>query len=107
MQIQVLDLDGSIAGQTSVMDRYQPAEHKLQPWGPRVRMACRHGRFARFEAALAALLDRQAEAEPAITLYGSGDFHHVSLALLRRIQQPFNLLVVDKHPDWMRGIPFL
>ena len=20
---------------------------------------------------------------------------------------PFNLLVLDKHPDWMRGIPFL
>src|SRR5581483_4494910 len=36
-----------------------------------------------------------------------GDFHHVSLALVRRIMTPFNLLVLDKHPDWMRGIPFL
>jgi hypothetical protein len=42
-----------------------------------------------------------------VTFYGSGDFHHVTLALLQRIGEPFNLLVLDKHPDWMRGIPFL
>ena len=42
-----------------------------------------------------------------MTLYGSGDFHHVTLALIRQIREPFNLLVLDKHPDWMRGIPFL
>jgi hypothetical protein len=40
-------------------------------------------------------------------LYGSGDFHHVTLALIARIREPFNLVVLDKHPDWMRGIPFL
>src|SRR5262249_50581776 len=39
--------------------------------------------------------------------YGSGDFHHVTLALLGRIREPFNLLVLNKHPDWMRGIPFM
>src|SRR5205823_6657374 len=43
----------------------------------------------------------------AITFCGSGDFHHVSLALVRRLAGPFNLLVVDNHPDWMRGIPLL
>lgn len=42
-----------------------------------------------------------------VTLFGSGDFHHVTLALLARLREPFNLLVLDKHPDWMRGIPFL
>jgi arginase family enzyme len=42
-----------------------------------------------------------------VTFYGSGDFHHVSLALLRRIKSPVNLLVIDNHPDWMRGVPFL
>ena len=26
---------------------------------------------------------------------------------LRRLTGPFNLLVIDNHPDWMRGIPFL
>ena len=45
--------------------------------------------------------------EPTLTFYGSGDFHHVSLALVRRRRAPFNLLVLDNHPDWMRGVPFL
>ena len=35
---------------------------------------------------------------PALTFIGSGDFHHVTLALLRRLTGPFNLLVLDKHP---------
>jgi hypothetical protein len=42
-----------------------------------------------------------------VTLYGSGDFHHVTLAILEQLREPFNLLVLDKHPDWMRGVPFL
>jgi arginase family enzyme len=29
------------------------------------------------------------------------------LALLRRLTGPFNLLVIDNHPDWMRGIPLV
>jgi hypothetical protein len=67
-------------------------------------LACSFRRFHRFER----WLDASAwPAEPCITCYGSGDFHHVTLALLRRISKPFNLLVLDKHPDWMRGIPFL
>src|SRR5262249_17872464 len=38
---------------------------------------------------------------------GSGDFHHTTLALLRRLTTPINLLVLDNHPDWMRGVPLL
>jgi hypothetical protein len=44
---------------------------------------------------------------PALTFFGSGDFHHVSLALLRRLPGPFNLLVLDNHPDWMRAVPVM
>ena len=47
------------------------------------------------------------ETRPNLIFYGSGDFHHVSLALCRRVQGPFNLLVIDKHPDCMRRLPFL
>ncbi len=46
-------------------------------------------------------------ARPQVTFCGSGDFHHVSLALVQRLRQPVNLLIIDNHPDWMRGIPFL
>jgi arginase family enzyme len=70
-------------------------------------MACSFGRYRAFEQSLTGLVGEDHRPEPTVTLYGSGDFHHVSLALLRRLRAPFNLLVLDKHPDWMRAIPFL
>lgn len=34
-------------------------------------------------------------------LYGSGDFHHLAGALIRRISDtPFTLVSFDNHPDW-------
>src|SRR5205085_5166162 len=75
--------------------------------GPRIRLGCSFGRFRLFERALAATLADEEDVGPALTFYGSGDFHHVSLALLRRLPGPCNLLVLDNHPDWMRGVPFL
>ena len=79
----------------------------LQSWGRRIRLACRFGRFRRFERFLADRLGGEKDATPQLTFYGSGDFHHVSLALVRRLREPFNLLVLDNHPDWMCGVPFL
>jgi arginase family enzyme len=78
-----------------------------QGWGPRIRLGCSFGRFRRFERSLALRLGGPADAGPRLTFVGSGDFHHVSLALLRRLREPFNLLVIDNHPDWMRGVPIL
>ena len=106
MRLRILDLDGSICEQAALKEHYPHRQHDLHAWGPRLRIACHFGRFARFERHLARLLPADPD-EPAITLYGSGDFHHVTLALLRQLREPFNLLVVDKHPDWMRAIPFL
>jgi hypothetical protein len=34
------------------------------------------------------------------TLYGSGDFHHLTALLLRRVSRPFVLISFDNHPDW-------
>jgi arginase family enzyme len=70
-------------------------------------MACGFRRFRQFEAELERRLREQDCREPTVTFVGSGDFHHVSLAQVRRIRRPFNLLVLDNHPDWMRGIPLL
>jgi hypothetical protein len=105
MQARVLDLDGAVLAQPAVLAHCRPRVVPLREWGARLRMACAFGRFRTFERDLAAAWP--AEDGPSLTLYGSGDFHHVSLALLRRLREPFNLLVLDKHPDWMRGIPFL
>lgn len=105
MRLHILDLDGSAIQQEAILASCRPTLVSLRAWGPRLRMACGWTRFRRFEADLAAACP--ADPAPTLTLYGSGDFHHVSLALVRQLRQPVNLLVLDKHPDWMRGIPFL
>jgi hypothetical protein len=106
MKLRILDLDGGLTVQPAL--RRQRAEIvPCQGWGPRVRLGCSFGRFRRFSGSLAARLGGDGDVEPKLTFIGSGDFHHVSLALIRRITEPFNLLVIDNHPDWMRCIPVL
>lgn len=107
MRTRVLDLDGSIVRQTRLMQRSGAAVLPLQELGPSLRLSCRHGLFTRFEKRLGQLAGSGHDRESFLTFVGSGDFHHASLALLRRLIGPFNLLVIDNHPDWMRGIPFL
>ncbi|MGH7227551.1 MAG: hypothetical protein ACRELF_30435 [Gemmataceae bacterium] len=107
MQTRVLDLDGSIVRQTLLMQRSGAAVLRLHEWGPNLRIACGHGSFGRFEARLTQIAGSLLDRKPFLNFLGSGDFHHISLALLRRLSGPINLLVIDNHPDWMRGIPLL
>lgn len=103
-EVRVLDLDGSLALQTELFEQPDVRWTLARHLGPQIRLACSFRRFESFTSWLDRLPWPPA---PCITCYGSGDFHHVTLALLRGINEPFNLLVLDKHPDWMRGIPFL
>src|SRR5713226_6370164 len=107
MDVRILDLDGSVCQQAGLMARPAPEVLPAQDWGPRIRMACSFARFRRFEQALARLARSPSDAGPQVTFCGSGDFHHVSLALVRRLPTPVNLVVIDNHPDWMRGVPFM
>src|ERR1700760_970589 len=34
------------------------------------------------------------------TLFGSGDFHHLSAIWTRQFTEPFTLVSFDNHPDW-------
>jgi hypothetical protein len=106
MHVRILDLDGGLTAQQAVARRAD-AIYRLRAWGPRVRMACSFPRFEKFRDVLAGQLGGDRDFSPTLTLVGSGDFHHVSLALVERVDEPFNLLVLDNHPDWMRYIPFL
>ena len=62
-------------------------------WGPRLRYStnARH---------LEAFYDTARTRTAAFTLFGSGDFHHLSALWLRRIAEPFTLVSFDNHPDW-------
>lgn len=33
--------------------------------------------------------------KPIITFYGSNDFHHLTLSLIRRWQHPFNVVMIE------------
>ncbi len=107
MQVRILDLDGSLVRQTQLLRRSTAVVFRLQEWGRDIRLACSHGEFSSFQKRLTQLAGSAHDTRPFLSFLGSGDFHHVSLALLRRLTGPFNLLVIDNHPDWMRGIPFL
>jgi Arginase family len=106
MRIRILDLDGSVQSQGDLTARHELIVFPARSWGPYVRLACSWTTFRRFQTALSDFCNGFF-GRPQLTLYGSGDFHHVSLALLGMQRQPINLLVLDNHPDWMRGVPFL
>lgn len=107
MSVRILDLDGSVAAQGALVARQRASVLPLAEWGPRLRLACGWRAFRAFEGALATVTSPAPGQSPHLTFCGSGDFHHASLALLRHGVGPCNLLVIDKHPDWVRGVPFL
>jgi len=63
-------------------------------WGPRLRC------FAPRDTMEAFIRDVVQDLPPFV-LYGSGDFHHLTAAFLRKVRSPaFNLIAFDNHPDW-------
>jgi hypothetical protein len=105
MDLRILDLDGGVTVQQG-LQRLRPRVFAAQGWGARIRLGCTFARFWEFQRHLETLFGPSDET-PSLTLYGSCDFHHVTLALLRRLTTPFNLLVLDKHPDWVRRVPVM
>ncbi len=63
-------------------------------WGPRLRFSAPPRLVAEFYRQHEAIL-----ASPFL-LYGSGDFHYLTVLRLRRIAGPFVLVSFDNHPDW-------
>jgi arginase family enzyme len=65
----------------------------LRDWGARLRFSAPRKVIEAFY--------RQIESELTdFVLYGSGDFHHLSGLLVRRLTKPFTLILFDNHPDW-------
>jgi arginase family enzyme len=85
-----LDLDGAWPAHAAPGHRVD-----ARVWGPRLRFCAP---TAEMEGFAAACLDPLANAR--FFVYGSGDFHHLSALLVRRIRQPLTLVSFDNHPDW-------
>ena len=65
-----------------------------------VREESRHLRFITSGPRIEAFAARHAAAFRPFTLYGSGDFHHLSALWTRQFEEPFSLVSFDNHPDW-------
>ena len=89
-----LDLDSALDPTLLALENVDARE-----WGPRLRC------FAP-RSAMHAFIDEVVRGLPPFVLFGSGDFHHLTAALLRNISKPFNLVAFDNHPDWDRRPPY-
>jgi hypothetical protein len=75
----------------------------LDGWQEAIRFGCSLATMRRFGA----VLDELLPARHGTVLMGSGDFHHLSWPLIARlrVEHPFQVVVLDNHPDNMR-FPF-
>ncbi len=94
----VLDVDHSVG---PLPDRLVlPLEH----WQEAIRFGCSLATLRRFGR----VLDELLPSRYGTVFMGSGDFHHLSWPLISRIRSPrapFQVVVLDNHPDNMR-FPF-
>jgi Arginase family len=96
--ITVFDIDGSIGSQSAFIQRFQSKirSQSLLSFKRAIRLWCSAGQFT------AACKAMQLPNINQFSLLGSGDYHHLTLALLAQHQAPFTLVLFDNHPDWMR-----
>jgi len=87
-----VDLDGAW-NQDSVNSFGEFPYVDCRMWGPELRYSSHARGIDAFYNFIADKLGR-------FTLFGSGDYHHLTALWLRRIQEPFVLVSFDNHPDW-------
>ena len=84
-----LHLDESLEPEAFGLER-----REALAWGPRLRC------FAPRDV-MEAFVHDVVEGLPPFVLYGSGDFHHLAAAFLRKARSPaVNVVSFDNHPDW-------
>ena len=70
-----------------------------------VRAEARALRFISSPAKIGAFLSKYKRQFRPFTLFGSGDFHHLSALWTRQFDDTFLLLSFDNHPDWVTRGP--
>lgn len=104
MHLRVLDLDGSLCAQAVIAERARLGQievEDLRRTGPGLRVIATRRGIARLVAQLDHRFGRP-DGAPEVYFYGSGDFHHVTAALLSRLSEPVTVVHFDNHPDWCR-----
>jgi arginase family enzyme len=57
-------------------------------------------RFITTSSRIEAFAEQHAGKFRPYTLFGSGDFHHLSAVWMRQFEEPFQVVSFDNHPDW-------
>ncbi len=84
-----IDLDGAWP-----RDAVPDAEYAdFRQWGP-------HLRFSATRRGIEEFFQATQKHKARFTLFGSGDYHHLSALWLRKFTEPFVLVSFDNHPDW-------
>ncbi len=95
MLIKILDLDGSLINQPAL--KKIPAIN-VQSFAAKTRIIARKSVLFKLTELIGAVQENQ----PEIIFYGSGDFHHLTAALVSRHAQPLTIIHFDNHPDWVK-----
>lgn len=77
---------------------------ELGGWQEKIRFGCSYSQFQQLQT----YLEPQLPPHPGTVFMGSGDYHHISLFLIQRLQnyfssiKPIQVVIFDNHPDNMR-----
>jgi arginase family enzyme len=102
MQFKIIDLDSSLTAQPSITNLIESGAANLidaRDFAHSTRIFARKKTIANFIEHIGAT----PENEPEITFYGSGDFHHLTAALVSRFRQPVTIIHFDNSPDWAKS----
>ena len=96
--ITIFNVDNSVTAQSDFLQRFSAkiSTKSLLSYKRMARLWCSSGEFKKVSAAM------QLPNLNQFALLGSGDYHHLTLALLQQHQTPLTLVLFDNHPDWMR-----
>ncbi len=96
--ITIFNVDGSVTAQKDFLQRFSAKINikSLLSFKRMARLWCSASEFKRVSSAM------QLPSLNQFALLGSGDYHHLTLALLQQHQTPLTLVLFDNHPDWIR-----
>ncbi|WP_293861219.1 arginase [uncultured Alsobacter sp.] len=104
MRLSVLDLDGSLTWQAPVRRRVAEGRAEILDFrdlGRALRLWAWERDFDRFARRLPAASGEG----PRVFMVGSGDYHHLTAAILETVRVPVTVVHFDNHPDWAWTFP--
>lgn len=102
MRLRVIDLDSSVALQPAMIERASRGDAYIADFrntGPGLRVIALRSGIRSFVSGLDSTFGSP-DGRPEVFFYGSGDFHHLTAALISRVKEPLTVVHFDNHPDW-------